>query len=107
LGIWPKVSGKVAGAADVRQALHFVETGAAEAGIVYATDAASSKKVRVVHELAPDLSAPIRYPLVLVKRGGDRQAATAFYDFLRSDHASGVFRRHGFVVPPSAVPPKP
>jgi molybdate transport system substrate-binding protein len=107
LGIWPKVSGKVAGAADVRQALHFVETGAADAGIVYATDAASSKKVRVVHELAADLSAPIRYPLVLVKHGGDRPAATAFYDFLRSEYAAGVFRRHGFVVPPSAAPPKP
>jgi molybdate transport system substrate-binding protein len=107
LGVWQKVSGKVAGAADVRQALHFVETGAAEAGIVYATDAASSKRVRVVHEIAPDLSAPIRYPLVLVKRRGDRSAAIVFYDFLRSEYAADVFRRHGFVVPPLAVPPKP
>ncbi|HEY2893684.1 MAG TPA: molybdate ABC transporter substrate-binding protein [Pirellulales bacterium] len=97
LGLWEKLSPRVAGASDVRQALHFVETGAAEAGIVYATDAAASRKVRVAYELDPKLSMPIRYPLVLVKQERPAKAATAFYEFLLSARAADVFRRRGFI----------
>ena len=48
LGLWDQLKAKVVSAADVRRALGYVETGSAEAGIVYATDAAVSKNVRVV-----------------------------------------------------------
>ena len=47
LDLWKAIEPKATGSADVRQALVAVETGAAEAGIVYATDAAASKRVRV------------------------------------------------------------
>jgi molybdate transport system substrate-binding protein len=97
LGLWEKLSPRVAGASDVRQALQFVETGAAEAGIVYATDAAASRKVRVAYELDPKLSAPIRYPLVLIKSGRPAKVASAFYEFLLSAPAADVFRRRGFI----------
>ena len=52
LGLWPRLEAKVVPAGDVRQALAYVETGAAEAGIVYATDAAVSKRVRVAVEIS-------------------------------------------------------
>lgn len=51
LGLWDRIKDKVVAASDVRQALTYVETGAAEAGIVYATDAAISKKVKVAAEI--------------------------------------------------------
>ena len=105
LGIWNEVAGRVAGAADVRQALHFVETGAADAGMVYATDAAASKAVRVASDIPSSLTAPIRYPLVLVKAPGERRAAGVFYEFLGSDRAAAVFRRYGFVAPPPTDTP--
>lgn len=98
LKLWKSVEGKVAGAADVRQALHFVETGAAEAGIVYATDAASGKGVKIVARIAPELTEPIRYPAVLLKHAQGNAAAVAFDAFLTSPAASDVFRRRGFVV---------
>jgi len=98
LNLWEKLGSKVAGAADVRQALKFVETGAAEAGIVYRSDAQGDKKVRIALALDPKLSQPIRYPLVLLKRGADNKAAVAFYEFLRSPPAAAVFRRYGFIV---------
>ena len=78
--------------------VRFVETGAAEAGIVYATDAAASRQVRIATRLDPKLSEPIRYPIALLKHGADNRAATAFYDFLNSADAAKLFRERGFVV---------
>ncbi|MEX0978922.1 MAG: molybdate ABC transporter substrate-binding protein [Pirellulales bacterium] len=98
LKLWEALRSKVAGAADVRQALKFVETGAAEAGIVYATDAAEEKGVRMALALDPKLSEPIRYPAVLFARARNNAAAVAFYEFLASKSAAAVFVRHGFVV---------
>ena len=98
LKLWDKLKGKVVGAADVRQALLYVETSAAEAGIVYATDAAASKKVRVVGKIDPKLSDPIRYPLVLTPAGEKNPVAVACYEFLQSPAAAKVFRDLGFVV---------
>jgi molybdate transport system substrate-binding protein len=98
LDLWDKLKKKVVGAADVRQALHFVESGAAEAAIVYATDVVASQKVKLAARLDLDLSDPIRYPLVLLKRSADSAAAVALYDFLLSRTASDIFRRHGFAV---------
>ena len=92
LGIWEKLKGKVAPAEDVRHALTYVETGAAEAGIVYATDAAVSKKVRVAVEIPADLTDPVRYPLVLLKHEAGNQSAEAFYDYLGSPEASQGLR---------------
>lgn len=107
LHLWTKLEPRVAGAADVRQALKFVETGAADAGIVYATDAAADDGVRVVLTLPARLSAPIRYPVVLLTHGSDNAAAVAFYEFLGSPAAATVFERYGFFVfrkPDSAQP---
>ncbi|MBI3838638.1 MAG: molybdate ABC transporter substrate-binding protein [Planctomycetia bacterium] len=107
LELWKPLESKATGAADVRQALHFVETGAAEAGIVYATDAATSKRVRIAIRIDPELSQPIRYPLVLLVHGATSPAAVAFYQFLSSPAASAIFRQHGFVVltPPENAKP--
>jgi molybdate transport system substrate-binding protein len=98
LGIWEAVKKKVVPAADVRQALAYVETGAAEAGIVYATDAAVSKTVKVVAAIPPEWTEPIRYCAVLLKHGAGNPAAEAFYRHLFSPAAAEVFQRHGFVV---------
>jgi len=98
LGLWQKLEDKLAPGADVRRALSFVETGAAEAGIVYATDAARSESVRVAVELDPSLTDPICYPLALLKQAADKPAARAFYRYLTSAEAAEVFRRRGFGV---------
>jgi molybdate transport system substrate-binding protein len=106
LNLWDSLKSKVASAEDVRHALAFVETGAAEAGIVYSTDAAISKKVKVAADIPESLTGTIRYPLVLLKHDPDRPAAQAFYKYLASKDAAEIFRKFGFAVladlPPSA-----
>jgi molybdate transport system substrate-binding protein len=99
LGLWKRLKPKIAEAEDVRHALAFVETGAADAGFVYATDAAISKMVKVVAVMPESLTGPIRYPVVLLNQeGGPRTSASDFYDFLNSPNATGVFQKYGFVV---------
>jgi molybdate transport system substrate-binding protein len=98
LGLWEKLKGKVAAAEDVRHALNYVETGAAEAGIVYATDAAISQKVKVAAQIPADLTDPVRYPVLLLKRGAANKPAEAFYEYLGSPEAAKVFQKFGFAV---------
>lgn len=97
LNLWDKLKGKIVPGKDVRQALMYVETGAAEAGIVYATDAAVSERVRVAIEIPADLTEPVVYPVMLLKHGTDRGAAAKFYDYLGSPEATRIFERCGFV----------
>lgn len=100
LGLWKRLEGKVVAAADVRYALCYVETGAAEAGLVYATDAAITDSVKVVTEIDPALTEPIRYPIVLLTGAADCPAAESFYQYLTGPEAAEVFRKHGFEVFP-------
>ena len=97
LGLWPDVSGKIAAAANVRTALALVETGEAQLGIVYTTDAAVSKKVRLVAVFPADSHDPIVYPAALVA-GRDTEKGRAFLKFLTSPEAKAVFERYGFGV---------
>ncbi|HJT32200.1 MAG TPA: molybdate ABC transporter substrate-binding protein [Pirellulales bacterium] len=98
LNLWGGVQDKVVAGSDVRQALSYVETGAAEAGIVYATDAIISEKVKTAFPFALDLTEPVVYPLVLLKSAADKPAAEAFYKHLQSGEALGIFRQQGFGV---------
>jgi molybdate transport system substrate-binding protein len=108
LGLWRPLQGKVVGAMDVRQALKFVDSGAAEAAIIYATDAAVSKHSRIALALDPKLAGPIHYPLALLKHGADQPSAVALYEFFSSPAAMIIFRRHGFLVSEVAEsPPSP
>jgi molybdate transport system substrate-binding protein len=98
LDLWDRLKNKLVSGADVRQALSFVETGAAEAGIVYATDAVVSKRVRITARVDSRLSDPIRYPVVLLRNGAQNATARQFYEQLASPEAAAVFRKYGFAV---------
>jgi len=98
LGLWDEVKPKVVAAADVRRALAFVETGAAEAGIVYATDVVSSSAVVVAGEIDPELTDPICYPMALLAGAAGRTEVKRFYDYLNSPPAAELFRKHGFTM---------
>ncbi|MCL4194516.1 MAG: molybdate ABC transporter substrate-binding protein, partial [Thermoguttaceae bacterium] len=104
LGLWDRLAGKVVAADDVRQALSYVETGAAEAGIVYVTDAAASRRVEVAAEIDPALCDPIVYPAVLLRSAAGKPAARQLFQFLQSAPAADILRRHGFTVTDSYRP---
>ncbi|HEV3166452.1 MAG TPA: molybdate ABC transporter substrate-binding protein, partial [Isosphaeraceae bacterium] len=115
LGLWQDLRGRVVAADDVREALAYVARGEVQAGIVYETDAAAEPSVKVVARFDPALHAPIRYPLVLLKRAAGNPAARQLFAYLRSDEAAAVFQKRGFTrlrterAGPAAtsVPPSP
>jgi len=98
LGIWPAVEHRVASGENVRAALALVERGEAPLGIVYATDAAASAKVRVVATFPATSHPPILYPLAVLKTSASPDAQ-GFRDFLASDAGRAIFLRYGFTAP--------
>lgn len=97
LGIWKDIEGRIARTNDVRAALALVERAECPLGIVYATDAASSQKVKVVGAFPADSYPPVVYPAALVK-DKSTPAARSLLEFLKSPAAKPIFEKHGFTV---------
>jgi len=96
-GLWGTLADKVIPTANVRACLAAVESGNAEAGIVYETDARISKKVKVAYEISPAEVPKISYPLAVVKESKQPEKARAFVTFLASPEARSIFARYGFL----------
>jgi molybdate transport system substrate-binding protein len=97
LGIYDQLKPKLVLAKDVRQVLTYVETGNADAGIVYATDAKISKKVAVAATASEDSHSPVVYPAALIKSSKNPAAAKTFLEFLSGEKARVVFQKYGFI----------
>ncbi|MGC1310124.1 MAG: molybdate ABC transporter substrate-binding protein [Phormidesmis sp.] len=81
---------------NVRTVLSAVESGNAELGMVYATDAALSKKVKVLLNVPPETHSPIVYPIAIVQNSPQPEAAQTFINFLTTDLAQEIFQSFGF-----------
>jgi molybdate transport system substrate-binding protein len=100
IGIWGKVAGKVIPTDNVRGALAAVESGNADAGIVYKTDAMISRGVRIAYEVPLAEGPDISYPAAVVADSKQRTAAEHLLEFLQSPQAQEIFRKYGFLVKP-------
>jgi molybdate transport system substrate-binding protein len=96
LGILQQVRPKLVLANNVRQVLAFVESGNADAGIVYATDAAISQRVKQVAVAPENLHSPIIYPVAVLKSSKNPTVARDYVQFLSSDRARAIFQKYGF-----------
>ena len=100
LNVWDSIQDKVSFGTNVTEVLNQVAAASADAGIVYATDAASkADQVTVVAE-APEgsLEKKVIYPVAVVKATTHEDAAQAFVDFLQTPEAIAVFESYGFVA---------
>jgi molybdate transport system substrate-binding protein len=101
LGVWAAVQPKVVSMDNVRTALAAVESGNVDAGIVYQTDAAVSRKVKIACSV-PAVEGPrIVYPVAMVKGAANAGPAQAWLAFLKTPGAEAVFRKFGFGVLPA------
>lgn len=98
LGLWDQVLAKASLGTNVTEVLNWVAEGSAQAGIVYATDAATTDKVKVVAEAPEDsLAEPAIYPVGIVSASENKEAAEKFVEFLKSDEAIQIFEDYGFI----------
>lgn len=96
LGIWDKVKTKANFGSDVRQVLTWVENSDVDCGVVYATDAATTDKIKVICEAPKDSHKPVIYPVAVIKSSKYQQEAKAFTEFLSTPEAADIFRKYGF-----------
>lgn len=83
---------------NVRQVLTYVETNNVDAGIVYATDALSSTKVRLVAQAEAAWHEPIVYPMAVIGASKHKGAATRLATFLAGPDVAKILAKHGFFV---------
>lgn len=96
LGIWEEVKNKAVLTKDVRTILSYVETGNADAGIVFSTVAATSDKIRIIATAPKNSHEPIVFPGVLLKNSKHHEIAQDFLNYLTSPAAIKVFQKYGF-----------
>ena len=97
-GLWDALAARVIPTENVRACLAAVEAGNADAGIVYATDALASKKVRVAWSVPAADGPDISYPVAIPRDAPHAAAAKRFLAHLASGPARAVFARYGFIV---------
>ncbi len=98
VGIWDAVATKVVPASNVRAALRAVESGAADAGVVYRTDVLASTDATVVFAVPIADGPAIVYPAGIVTDAPNHAGAERFLDYLRTSAARRLFEDAGFVA---------
>jgi molybdate transport system substrate-binding protein len=94
-GVWTAVEPKVVPTLDVRAAMAAVESEAVDAGIVYRTDAAISKKVRVAFVVTNGPAITYSLANLGASKSSDAQR---FVNFAAGKEGRAVFERRGFAV---------
>ena len=98
LNILDRVKSKLVLGNSVRAVLASVETGDADAGIVYISDAKTSDRV-VISAIADErLHPPIVYPIAIFKSSKLLTSAQNYLNFLQTNQARTIFKKYGFGI---------
>lgn len=97
--LWDQLESKLVQGKDVRQVLQYVETGNADAGFVYKTDALTSDQVKIAFEVDKKSYTPANYPVGIIEGTKHRTEAEQFYTYLQSPEVLDVFAKYGFSIP--------
>lgn len=98
LGLWQTLQAKIVPAENVRAALAVVESGNAQAGIVYQTDAAISPKVKIALAVPAAEGPAITYPVAAISESPHAAAANKFLASLAGRESGAVFTKRGFIL---------
>ena len=91
---WSTIQPKLVETEDVRGALAFVERGECQFGIVYATDAAISDKVKVVGTFPVGSYPAVVYPVARLDQSAETQR---MFQFIQGKKAEAIFKKYGFI----------
>ena len=97
-GLLEQVQGRLVMAQDVRQALVYAERGEVDGAFVYKTDARLAQQAVILFEVPQALYPEVTYPVGLTVAGSRNPAAVAFFAYLKTEAASDILRKFGFVL---------
>lgn len=92
-----EAAGKITYGSNVKEVTTQVSEAAADAGIIYATDAFSAK-LTVVDQAGSDLCKQVIYPAAVLNVSKNQEAAKKFLAYLQTDTCMKVFEAVGFAV---------
>ena len=101
LGVYDQVESKLVYGENIAQTAQFVQSGAADAGLVALALALSPKMSEAGNywEVPLDAYPKMEQGGVILKSTKQLEAARGFRDFLFSPHAAGVLKKYGFSLP--------
>ena len=97
-GVWAAIEARLVPTGSARAALAAVESGAADAAVVYRTDIRVALKATVAWIVPAERGPRIVYPAAIVKATASAAESKRFLDFLRGDAAARIFERFGFSI---------
>lgn len=100
-GVWEAMQPKLVLGENIAHTAQFVDSGAADAGIVaLALVLSPTMEGKGAWTLIPaDWHEPLEQGYVILKRAADNALAHRFADYMASEPARVVMRRYGFVLP--------
>lgn len=98
LNILEQIKTKAVYGSDVRTVLTWVESGEVDCGVVYATDAYSTDKVKIIAEAPEGSYKEVTYPVAVIKNSKNVDSAKVFLDYLSTEEASKIFLKYGFAI---------
>jgi molybdate transport system substrate-binding protein len=102
-GLYGQLKSKLVFGENVSQAAQFVQSGSAQAGLIALALALSpAMKSGKSYELSGRRFPAIGQAAVVLKSSPNRQAASAFLEFLKTPPARAILERYGYSAPPSA-----
>lgn len=100
-GVWAAMQPKLVLGENIAHTAQFVDTGAAEAGIVaLALVLSPTMAGKGAWTLIPDAwHAPLEQGYVITRRAAGNRLATDFAQYMASEPARAIMRRYGFTLP--------
>lgn len=101
VGLWDKLKDKLVFGENIAQTAQFVQTGAADIGIIALSLAKSPELAsKGGYALIPDkLHAPLEQAFVITKHGAENGLAKAFARYMSAKESRQIMIRYGFVLP--------
>ena len=102
--VYDRVKDKLVLGENISQAAQFVESGAADVGIIALSLALAPPMQAAGHywEIPADAYPPIKQGAVILMGGKNQESAKAFLSFIQGAEGQTMMKRYGFVIP--AIP---
>ena len=103
--VYERVKDKLVLGENISQAAQFVESGAADVGIIARSLALAPLMQAAGHywEIPADAHPPIEQGAVMLMGGKNQESAKAFLSFIQGAEGQAIMTRYGFVVPRSGA----